>query len=117
MASAQALEDLDGLLDPIVGYEEMVMVVAGKDVAADTRLAKGAGDRRGETDGVQRRAYLQGDPASYELVAQSSLVGVVAAEYKAASLGLDDAGHDDLVCDVLVRVGHDEDVLARAAPR
>ena len=45
------------------------------------------------------------------------MVGVVAVEYEAASLGLDDAGHDGQVCDGRVRVGDDEDVLAWAVPR
>lgn len=65
------------------------------------------------------RSYLQGAPASYELVGRSgvSSVGVVAVEPEAAPLGLDDAGDDRLVCDGLVRLGDYEGLLARAGPR
>lgn len=108
--------ELDGLRDPVMGYGEMVAVVASNHVSAEPGPAKAAATAEVRPTACSR-SYLQGAPASYELVGRSSSVGVVAVEPEAAPLGLDDAGDDGLVCDGLVRLGDYEGLLARAGPR
>ncbi len=86
-------EGEQGVVGPIVGHEQVVVQVAGDDVGADPGFGESPADRRGQSDGCERRAHLQGDPGRDELVSQSQLVGPILGQDQGDPLVL--PHHDD----------------------
>ena len=74
--------------------EHVVVVQPGDHVAAESRVRKGGGECRGETDGVERGVHLERDPRPDEVVIEASSLGDVARD--------DDGEHQ--VLDLAVRI-------------
>ncbi len=88
----EVLQDGHGLGGPVGGHEEVIVVVAGDDIAAQTVCAEFGGEGGGEPDGVEGGVDPQGDPAGRVVVGEAGRVGVLLAQYQGEALGFEDGG-------------------------
>ena len=94
-------------------HQQVVMVEAGQDVAADLRLGQGGADGGRQADRLQRRVHLEGDPGADEVVGQPQAVRFVPRQHHGQPLGLADGGRDGPGQGLAVRP-QDVDVFALA---
>lgn len=68
---SQAFQNLDGIIDPVGGDEEMIMEIGADGVTADAGVGEVARQDGQEADGLEARVYGTGDHAARVLVGQA----------------------------------------------
>jgi hypothetical protein len=75
-AGGEGVQEAESLTGAVGGHEQMVVVVAGDDVAADPGAGQRGGDGCCEADIVELGAYLEGDPSGDVVIGQPGAFGV-----------------------------------------